>query len=151
MIVYRIAQQQFINDLSGYGAYLYGGRWSSRGTFALYTASFRSLAYLEYVVHQFGKPDWPSSLKIATIEFDEKTLIKLEEKNLPNDWNQLTYSFECQLIASEHFQPAVIGVSVPSVIVKEERNIILNPLSEAFGQKVKILTIENLEVDPRFR
>ena len=104
MIVYRIAQDQFIKDLSGYGAYLFGGRWSSKGTFALYTASFRSLAYLEYVVHQFGKPNWPSNLRIATIEFDETSLITLNDSNLPTGWNQLTYSFECQQVVSRNFQ-----------------------------------------------
>ena len=43
MQVYRIAQKAFINDLSGEGARLFGGRWNRRGIPLLYTAESRSL------------------------------------------------------------------------------------------------------------
>ncbi len=151
MIVYRIAQDEFIRDLSGYGAYLFGGRWSLKGYHALYTASFRSLAYLEYIVHQFGKPNWPAHLKIATIVFDSASLVDLKPHELPPDWHQLTYTYECQKVAPLHFDPEIIGIAVPSVIVKDERNIILNPLCDGYDQKVKILHVEDLEIDQRFR
>lgn len=150
MIVYRIAQDEFIRDLSGYGSYLFGGRWSVKGCYALYTASFRSLAYLEYIVHQFGKPNWPRNLKIATIEFDETGLLELKSKELPENWHQPTYHYECQKMAPLHFDPDTIGISVPSVIVKSERNIILNPRCLDYDLKVRILKVEDMEIDQRF-
>ncbi|HMP94283.1 MAG TPA: RES family NAD+ phosphorylase, partial [Phnomibacter sp.] len=47
MVVYRIAACSYINDLSGEGAYLHGGRWNSPGTRLLYTAENPALAMLE--------------------------------------------------------------------------------------------------------
>src|SRR6476469_517053 len=51
MKVYRISKCQYINDLSGTGAAMYGGRWHSKGFYVVYTAASPSLALLESVVH----------------------------------------------------------------------------------------------------
>lgn len=51
MIVYRLARQTFIHDLSGYGAEKTGGRWNSKGRPVLYTAASRALAMVEVAVH----------------------------------------------------------------------------------------------------
>ena len=51
MIVYRIARKEFISDLSGKGAELFGGRWNEKGIPAFYTSSSLSLAALEILVH----------------------------------------------------------------------------------------------------
>ncbi len=93
MKIYRIAQEPFIRDLSGKGSYLYGGRWTTKGTYALYTAATPSLAYLEYVVHQFERDFWPTNLEIATIEVDERKLMRVSASYLPEGWNQLSHSY----------------------------------------------------------
>ncbi|HUN03492.1 MAG TPA: RES family NAD+ phosphorylase, partial [Niabella sp.] len=51
MIVYRLANSEYKDDLSGYGSFLYGGRWNSRGLYALYATEHISLAVLEIVVN----------------------------------------------------------------------------------------------------
>lgn len=43
MLVYRIARTESIQDLSGYGAKLNGGRWNREGVSVLYTGSNLSL------------------------------------------------------------------------------------------------------------
>ena len=40
MLLYRIAKQNFINDFSGKGAELYGGRWNLKGFPAVYTVEY---------------------------------------------------------------------------------------------------------------
>ncbi|MBO0936131.1 RES family NAD+ phosphorylase [Fibrella sp. HMF5335] len=39
MQVYRVATSEYIEDLSGYGAKLNGGRWNREGVAVLYTGS----------------------------------------------------------------------------------------------------------------
>ena len=51
MTVYRLCKQAHINDLSGTGAEINGGRWNNKGLPALYTACSRALAVLEVAVH----------------------------------------------------------------------------------------------------
>ncbi|NIR50304.1 RES family NAD+ phosphorylase [candidate division KSB1 bacterium] len=51
MKVYRIARSAYIEDLSGTGARLYGGRWNHKGTSIVYTSKNRALATVEYLVH----------------------------------------------------------------------------------------------------
>jgi RES domain-containing protein len=51
MKFYRITTCEYANDLSGEGAYLYGGRWNSKGVRLLYTAEHGALAMLEALAH----------------------------------------------------------------------------------------------------
>lgn len=149
MKVYRIAKNKYIEDLSGYGSYLYGGRWSTKGTYALYTASTKSLAYLEFIVHQFDQQTWPANISIATIEVSPKSPIAVLS-DLPYGWNSLTYHRSCQLISEKYFAQGALGIEVPSVIVPGESNIIFNPMHHEFQQLISIVNLEPLQIDARF-
>ncbi|MEI6388525.1 MAG: RES family NAD+ phosphorylase [Spirochaetota bacterium] len=52
MKVFRIAKRDFIGDLSGEAARLFGGRWNKKGTSLLYTVPSRMLAgvYRNWIV-----------------------------------------------------------------------------------------------------
>ena len=84
MVVFRIARKEYIQDLSGRGAELFGGRWNEKGIPALYTSSSLSLAALEILVHTdkslppvnmaYAKvyvPDEVFSMKILRLKPDE--------------------------------------------------------------------------------
>lgn len=49
MNLWRLCKAEH-EDLSGMGAFLYGGRWNSEGHNVVYTASHLSLACLEILV-----------------------------------------------------------------------------------------------------
>lgn len=51
MKFYRITTCDYVNDLSGEGAYMHGGRWNSKGTRILYTAESMALSMLEALAH----------------------------------------------------------------------------------------------------
>ena len=55
MEVYRIAKKEYLNDLSGTGAKINGGRWNREGLYMLYTSEHLSLAVLEILANQFRK------------------------------------------------------------------------------------------------
>ena len=85
MIVYRLCKEKYINDLSGYGAEINGGRWNNKGIPALYTACSRALAVLEVAVHvPFGI--MPVNYYMTTIELaDSLEIAKLNIADLPSN------------------------------------------------------------------
>ncbi|MEO8822434.1 MAG: RES family NAD+ phosphorylase [Ginsengibacter sp.] len=146
MIVYRLTTGKFKSDISGTGAKIYGGRWNPVGLSALYTAQFISLAILEILVRasRYSSPD---SYTLSSFEIPEKTIYEVEFKKLKKDWkSDLEYSQEIgkDFIMEKQF----LCLKVPSAIVTQENNFLINPLHPDFV-KIKILGSELLELDRR--
>jgi len=151
MIVTRIAQNQYIRLLDGMGSFLYGGRWSSKGTFAIYTAEFTSLAYLEYLVHQFERNTWPKNLAISKLEISDSMITTISKEQLPANWQSILYLSETQFIGDRYFKEGELAIKVPSVIVDGEFNVVLNPEHNEFSSAVKRLEVNLLALDKRFK
>lgn len=150
MIVYRIAKSlQRAQDLSGTGAFKYGGRWNSRGTYMVYTSMNSSLAYLENLVH-FDDPDFPPNLYIAEIEIKKIDLIyELPDKQYPAGW-QANDSIENKLMGDQWMaEKKFIAIKVRSAINHLEYNFLLNPLFPGYHDYVTINYIEPIIVDAR--
>ena len=147
MEVFRVADHRFINDLSGKGAALYGGRWNSKDTYMLYTAESRALALLECLVHLGKLPS--SQFCIATIFVPDTAIEVLDSTTLPNDWvkspppSHLKNYGDNFIIANTN-----LALKTPSVIMPEESNYLLNPTHKDF-YKVKIVAVRALGVDER--
>ena len=124
MKVFRIAKNEYISRLDGVGSYLHGGRWTSIGTFAVYTAENRSLAYLEYIVHQIPLAQWPVEVAIATIEVDESKIFTLSTNDLPSGWDDLLVRDTTKEIGGHFFSMGHLALRIPSVIVPGEFNVI---------------------------
>ena len=149
MICYRISRDEFIKDLSGKGAKLYGGRWNRIGIASLYTGSYRSLALLEMSVHLQSKEAFALPYSFACIEIEDKEIFTVPDKMLPQKWNHsLSYEQNFSLTDYLFTQKNVLAFSVPSVIIHEEKNIIINPLHPAFS-KVKLIKTEKIRLDER--
>ena len=69
-IVYRIAMQRYVSDLSGFGARITGGRWNHKGIALIYTSENRSLATVETLVH-VDLATLPKDLYIASLEIPQ--------------------------------------------------------------------------------
>jgi RES domain-containing protein len=54
MQLFRFGLETYINDISGFGAKLYGGRWNNVGNAMLYTACSPSLCMLEFICNASG-------------------------------------------------------------------------------------------------
>lgn len=126
MIVYRIAKEKWIKDLSGTGAKLTGGRWNPKGSPVLYCASTSSLAILEKLVH-VEIDLLPDDLFIAELEIPENGILELSQEVLPKNWNKFPSpdslkNFGRDWIAKNQF----LILKVPSAINPHEPNYILN-------------------------
>jgi RES domain-containing protein len=118
-------------DVSGGGAKATGGRWNAKGVAVLYTSTSRALASLETVVHVGG----------GTLPLN-RVLVRFD---VPDEVAQSAHQFDPSAPESVGWdvEPAgmvsidagtnwvTLGASallvVPSVIVPEEMNVLINP------------------------
>ena len=115
--------------LDGEGARRYGARWTPRGTPAVYAASHLSLAALEYLVH-IDAEDAPDDLVALRIGVpDEATELAFAPASLPVDWRRTPSPPQCQAIGAEWARRGrELLLRVPSVLVPEESNVLVNPM-----------------------
>lgn len=149
MFVYRIAKEQYANDLSGEGARLNGGRWNNKGYSMIYTAENRSLATVEYLVHM-PMSIVPGNIYITKIFIPDNIKIEvIEEKILPKNWATYPAPQALAELGSKWIKEnKYLALKVPSVIVKGEWNILLTPNHQLFN-KIKITEAEEYNFDDR--
>ena len=150
MEVYRITQEEYANDLSGNGARLFGGRWNSEGFYALYTAASRSLALLETLAHAPAKMLQQKTYILVTIAVPDKMLQReITIDKLATDWDvpdirQYTQKMGDSFLLAKR----ELLLLVPSVLMPEENNYMLNPLHTDF-KKIKIIHSRRVGFDKR--
>jgi RES domain-containing protein len=143
-----LSKAEFAADLSGYGAELSGGRWNSKGTPLLYTCVSQSLCVLEIAV-RLSVIDVPDGLKLVTIKIKDSIIGKVEEKQLPKDWQKFPH-----LRATQIFGDELISTSknkaflIPSAIVPAEHNLIVNP-KNITKKEIEIVSIDDFYIDER--
>ena len=151
MLIYKLGPKKFAPDLQGIGAKLYGGRWNHIDTACIYTSANKSLSMLEYSVHlklATFKPD----LVFTTYEVDPSHFHKIDVSDLPIGWDSIPTLKSTKDIASNHFKdnPESLGLIVPSIIIPDELNFLLNPLSSKFPE-VKVLSVIDHHYDKRIK
>ena len=146
--VYRISKCRYIDDLKGTGAAAYAGRWHSKGTHILYTANSPSLALLESVVHMAGIALVDYCL--ICLEIPDDKIIKKNVRDLPNNWYANPSPGALSMIGDNFIrQNEYLAIEIPSAIMPEENNLLLNPNHVDF-LKVKIVYRRNIPIDQRF-
>ncbi len=154
--VWRIASdtpQYEAHDLSGKGAEQTGGRWNRKGTPMVYASVSRSLACLETVVH-FGSGDdlplnrylvqisIPIALWGSRFELDPAHHAGWDAEppgKVSTDWGTAWIQGKTTLLAR-----------VPSVIVPEEHNILINPQHPDVG-KLAAVKVRKWTYDQRIK
>jgi len=149
MLVYRIAKRDVVRDLSGTGAKLFGGRWNHRGTAVVYTSETRALATVEFLVH-LSLSNAPSGLMIATIEIPDSIVPEeVPRGSLPRGWRDYPPPREVAELGTRWAKSnKSLLFRVPSAVVEQEYNILINPLHSEMP-KVVLREVEAFEFDKR--
>ena len=150
MKVYRIAKTLYVNDLSGEGARLHGGRWNRPGVPVLYTSQARSLALLELIVHFAAYNAIKDSFSFLSLEIPDVEIISIDNQLLKGNKFDLNNQKLWEISEYYFFKENVLGIKVPSILIPEESNIILNPFNPNFNQ-IKKISIDSIDLDERFR
>lgn len=149
MFVFRITKPLYSNDLTGTGAKIYGGRWNSKGVPMVYTSETRALATLELLAH-IPYPSVPSDFVLITMEIpDHLTFQSITPEILPPNWFNFPHSESTQSIGNKWMNSgASVLLRVPSAIIKDEHNFLLNPMHPDI-KFVNIVSKEPFEMDKR--
>ncbi len=150
MIVFRISKRAYIKDLGGTGAGIYGGRWNPPGINLLYTAGSISLACLEFLVNNYHLMA-PPDICLAKIEILTGSLKELKWSQLPDQWDEKTFiPASTQKVGSAFVATKQYYVlKVPSAIVSEEFNYLLNPMHPDHQKTVIKEIIDPFSLDSR--
>lgn len=151
MLAWRIARRAYALDKLGTGARLAGGRWNSEGIPAIYAALTPELAAMEKLVHT-GRL-LPADLVLVRINLpDDQTLYdELDPGALPPKWDAMPSSPAAAELGDAFLRGAdKLGLLVPSAVVPESRNIIVNPGHPAIAH-VEMTIERDFVFDPRLR
>lgn len=138
MEVYRLARRKFAgkNPFDGEGSFLFGGRWSSIGTRLCYAATHRSLAILEYRAH-IELALVPDDLVIATLAIPNDVSIT-PTPALPENWKEYPAPASLRKVGDRFLAEARGAIMlIPSVLVPQENNVLLNPLHADAARMVR--------------
>jgi len=143
---WRIANEKYWADNKGQGSFLYGNRWNSAGHFALYLGLTPSISALEAFVHLAGLNATKHVWVKASLPDDPALYYRPDQ--YPDGWDSLvphsSVAFgDAWLDAGKH-----LGMLIPSVIMPEELNIILNTQHPAMKQ-VKLEMVRYFAFDER--
>jgi RES domain-containing protein len=130
MRVWRICRRRYAKRaFDGEGAREFGGRWNRRGDAVAYASPTLSLAALELFVNLVPARVPKDLVAISATIPDEVSIEQWEISTLPRNWLQTAPLPEAlQNLGSEWIQSHRTAVLlVPSVVIPEEFNVLLNP------------------------
>jgi RES domain-containing protein len=148
---WRLVKERHLETaFDGEGARLYGGRWNSAGHRVVYTSSSLALASLETLVHLDNALPLPRFIAFSV----QMSMDDIAAAVLPGQYTfpgQLPHLIETRLIGDEWLKAGRhLALSVPSAIIPQEFNLLLNPAHPRFAQLV-IATPVGFAIDPRLR
>jgi RES domain-containing protein len=134
LAVFRLGKHAYRTTLfTGQGGLYASGRWTPRGQPVVYASGSISLAVLEYTVNYrrrgwapatvLGRTTIPAGVRIESVSID----------SLPTNWFAADPPPQLQKIGGDWLARGASAVlRVPSAIVIEEWNFLLNPLHADF-------------------
>lgn len=136
LAVFRITKERYRDQLfTGLGGLYAYGRWTPRGRPVVYTSQSISLAVLEYALN-YKRHGWlPASvLGRAVIPGEVVGADSISTSALPADWRDPNPPTALREIGHDWLRRAeTVCLKVPSAIVPDESNYLLNPRHPDFA------------------
>ncbi len=150
MLVWRICKQKFApTAFSGIGAKLNGGRWNQPGSPMVYTSGTLSLAAMETFVHVDSDIIPDDLIAIAASVPDKLRVSRILPEDLPSNWRDYPAPDILKQVGTDWLKsksgPILI---VPSVIIPQEENYLINPEHKDF-KRIKVQEPEPFYFDSR--
>lgn len=144
MKVWRLVRDRHLEAAyGGAGGLHVGGRWMPRGYRVVYTSESAALAVAENLVHadptELVGRYWFVPARIP----DDLAIAGVSAKDLPEDWRKTRRYPECQRIGlAWHRARGHVGLMVPSAVVPQENNVLLNPEHPDFERVERLEPLE---------
>lgn len=146
MLLWRISNH---SSLAGHGGLIADGRWHFQGSPVVYLAESPAGALLEILAHlELDISGLPIGYKLLKIDAPPDVLPEyLKENEIPSRWRE-NPSVTAELGTNWLKRGRAALLRVPSAIVPETFNVVLNPLHPD-AAKLKILWHRNYPWDSR--
>lgn len=136
-LFYRIVQEQWsATALDGEGARRYGGRWNLPGVAAVYLAESRALAALEILVHaprEALRLNW----RVIELEIPDSRIELIPASSLPANCRAQPSSRAAQAFGASWLRSGTnLALQLPSVVIPEEKSLLLNPFHPLMSELV---------------
>lgn len=149
MQVWRIAKKRFALDRTGGGGLIEAGRWHQAGQPVIYVGLSIEIAVLEKRVHT--GPFLPADLVLVELTLPDEPAL-YEQPNLtslPSTWmaspsGDASADFGAAFLRSGR----AMGLIVPSAVVPEAHNMVINPMHPRFAD-VRMEILRKFEFDHR--
>jgi RES domain-containing protein len=141
MELFRIAAERYAGELKASGA---PNRWNKKGEQIIYAGGSRSLSTLELVVHRnFIKPDIRYKVMVLSVPDSDLMVKTITTSRLPKNWRQIEAYSKLQEIGSEWIgSKQTLLLKVPSVIIPQEYNYLINTEHPDFKKHVTLVRTE---------
>lgn len=147
---HRIDDARWVgSSFNGAGAAYEGGRWNSAGVRVVYGSQHLAMAASEKYVH-LPKPIPPKLEFVAyRINFGHVRIKHVRLEDLPADWQTMPVPVSTQKLGDAWVASGETAVmAVPSVLIPDELNFVLNPAHPDF-KKIQISSPVPFLFDPR--
>lgn len=146
--VYRLCRKKYAGKLIASGL---ANRWNREGQRVLYCASSRSLASLELLVHRSRLiPGDPYLILVISIREPVKMVSRTPVSSLPKNWRSLEAFGTLQRMGALWYKKqSTLAQQIPSLIIPQEFNYVINTVHPAFQTHVSIKAREEYFWDNR--
>ena len=147
MILWRVSN--YVN-LEGTGGLYVSARWHTKGHPVIYCTLNPATALLETLVHiEIDADDRPSKFQVLRIEGPDTLSIEVMSlESLPSDWMQNQRATQ-EIGDSWLTTRRSLLLQVPSILVPETWNVIVNPMHSQANQ-LQIVKVYQHAFDQRF-
>ena len=130
---YRVQKTNNIQDtFSGEGGLYAAGRWNYRGKKAVYCSQSLALCTLEWLANH-GLSVSGFNYYRYSLEVPDQLIVRCTHSELPSDWAKTPPTDSTRHFAEKHlYQANIVAIAVPSVLVPEECNLVINPAHKEF-------------------
>ena len=135
MQAWRLSKARYAGDLSGVGAAREGQRWNHPGQRAVYLGLTPEITVLEMLVHFNGAPSAPLALCCYELPDEAELMQQPGLADLP-------------LAVAWLSSMKGLALVLPSVVVPQARNLLVNPLHPAI-ERVRLVDQAPFRLDQR--
>ncbi len=135
LTAWRLVKSKFAaGAMSGEGAATFGGRWNGVGTKVVYASQSASLAMLEILVHLGDAAELRQYIMIP-LTFSADLVRQFPGEQLPKGWDAPTPVPATQQLGDGFVAARESAIlAVPSVVMPQEFNFVINPAHPDFSR-----------------
>jgi RES domain-containing protein len=146
---WRLTKARYAGDLTGQWAAREGQRWNQPGQRAVYLGLTPEITVLEVLVHLNGVLTAPLVLSGYEVPAAPGLISEADPAVLPEGWNAIPHGQASAAFGGDWLRDGQeLGLVLPSVVVPQARNLLLNPLHPAMAQ-VALAHKEPFQLDTR--